>query len=385
MSDCYFAPTMTTLSSIKRDVRVTPRDNVSVTLVWLGTRLLVFFAAAWVGGLALLQGDGGISGYFALWDRWETPYYQSIAESGYFPEGEYANNAAYFPGLALAIRIGLLIGVSPPAAGMAIAIVAGLAASLALARLTMSVGGNGVWGVVAWTVAPVAVFLAAPWAEAVFAGFAFWAWWKARQGAWIAAGLLAGGASLFRVNGLFLGVALVIMFLLSEKSKDPRAAALLLPFVLVGSYFVYLWQVSGDWRAWFTAQSVGWDRNFHDPISAFVNTYRLIFEFNDGVGAPHSRFIIEILAVVGLLVLGIVMAVKRWWAEAAYVLLTTASLATSTYYYSVPRTAVVLLPVWMLIGLWLSQRRWIGWTYVLVMTPILVLVTMRFAQGQWIS
>lgn len=126
---------MTTVGSIKREVRVTPRDDATATMVWLGTRLVVF-AAAWVGGLALLQGDGGISGYLALWDRWETPYYQSIAEVGYFPEGEYANNAAYFPGLALAIRFGLLIGVSPPAAGMAVAIVAGLAASLALARLT---------------------------------------------------------------------------------------------------------------------------------------------------------------------------------------------------------------------------------------------------------
>lgn len=355
-----------------------------VVFVWLATRGLVF-AAAWIGGLALVGEQGGLSGYLELWNRWETPYYLSIAQSGYFPEGQFANNAAYFPGLALIFKAGLLVGLSAPATGMLVSLFAGLVASLALARLTHSVGGGGVWGVVAWTVAPVAVFIAAPWAEALFAAFAFWSWLKARQGAWLWAGALAGAAALVRVNGLFLGAALVVLFVVSGSRRNARGLALLAPFVVTAAYFAYLWQRSGDWKAWFTAQSVGWDRNFHDPISALVNTYQLIFEFNDGVGAPHSRFMIEIAAVFVLAGLGFVMLVKRWWGEAAFVLLTVGSLATSTYYYSVPRTAVVLFPVWMLIGLWLSRRRWLAIAYVGVGVPILFLVTMRFAQGQWIS
>lgn len=356
----------------------------SILWVWLGTRAIVFLAA-WVGGATLLADQGGISGYLALWDRWETPYYASIAEGGYFPEGAFANNAAYFPGLALFIKFGLVLGIPAAATGVVVSLAAGLAAALALSRLTWAVGGSGVWGVVAWTVAPIAVFIAAPWAEALFAGFAFWAWWKARQGAWIIAGLLAGAAAFVRINGVFLAIALAVMFVLSDDRRSWRGLALLVPFGVVGGYFAYLWQISGDWRAWFTAQSIGWDRNFHDPISSLLNTYRLIFEFNNGVGAPHSRFVIEIVAVFVLFALGAVMLVKRWWAEAVYVLLTVTSLATSTYYYSVPRTAVVLFPVWMLIGLWLSRRRWLALSYVVVFVPILVVVTMRFAQGQWIS
>ena len=356
----------------------------SILWVWLGTRAIVFLAAG-IGGAALLADQGGISGYLALWDRWETPYYLSIAEGGYFPDGAFAHNAAYFPGLALLIKLGLVIGLPAPATGVVVSLVAGLAAALALSRLTWAVRGSGLWGVVAWTVAPVAVFIAAPWAEALFAGFAFWAWWKARQGSWIFAGLLAGAAAFVRINGVFLAIALAVMFILSGDRRSWRGLALLVPFAAVGGYFAYLWQISGDWRAWFTAQSIGWDRNFHDPISSLLNTYRLIFEFNDGVGAPHSRFVIEIFAVFVLFALGVVMLVKRWWAEAVFVLLTVTSLATSTYYYSVPRTAVVLFPVWMLIGLWLSRRRWLALSYVVVFVPILVVVTMRFAQGQWIS
>ena len=106
---------------------------------------------------------------------------------------------------------------------------------------------------------------------------------------------------------------------------------------------------------------------------------------NEGVGAPHSRFVVEIVAVAGLLALGVVMLRMRWWAEATLVLITVGSLATSTYYYSVPRTAVVLAPVWMIIGLWMTRRRWFRITYLVVCVPVLVVVTVRFAEGQWIS
>ncbi len=62
----------------------------------------------------------------------------------------------------------------------------------------------------------MAVFLAAPYAEALFAALAFWAWLLARRGAWVWAGLLAAGATLVRVNGLFLAIGLVVLFLTSR-------------------------------------------------------------------------------------------------------------------------------------------------------------------------
>lgn len=359
-------------------------DDRRVLVAWGVTRVLVLLAA-WLGGSALLSRNGGLDGYLALWDRWETPFYQSIAVSGYAPDGPFEHNAAYFPGLALLIKAGLTVGIPGPLTGMAASLVGSLAACLALSRLTRIVGGVGVYGVLAWTLAPVAVFLVAPWAEAIFAGFAFWSWWKGRQGLWLQAGLLAGGAAVFRVNGLFLGAALVVMFLVSPTRAWRQSWALALPFAVTAAYFAYLWTVTGDPRAWFSAQSEGWDRHLTDPITSLLTTVDLVSSFNDGVGAPHSRFIIEIVAVVGLAAFGVVMLVKRWWAEGFLTLVTVLSLATSTYYYSVPRSAVVLVPVWMLLGWWMSRSRWLRVGYVVVATPLLVLVTMRFAQGQWIS
>ena len=65
--------------------------------------------------------------------------------------------------------------------------------------------------------------------------------------------------------------------------------------------------------------------------------------------------------------------------------MTAAALGTSTMYHSVPRSIVILFPIWMLLGLWLSRYRWLRWVYVIACVPMLVLVTIRFTQSQWIS
>lgn len=353
-------------------------------IAWGLTRIVLLIAAV-AGGSAVLSGSWTLDGYLGLWDRWETPFYESIAELGYAPVGEFAHNAAYFPGLAVIFAGGLALGVPAPLTGIVISLAGSAAAVLALARLTRQVGGVGLYGVIAWTLSPVAVFLVAPWAEAVFAAFGFWAWLQGRRGSWIAAGFLAAGAAAFRVNGIFLGVGLIVMFLVTRPIPWRQAWALTLPLLVTAAYFLYLWSVTGDPRAWFTAQQEGWERQFTDPVTSLLTTIDMIWSFNDGVGAPHSRFVIEIAAVVVLLGLGVIMLVRRWWAEAVLVLLTVASLATSTYYYSVPRTAVVLVPVWMLIGVWMTRHRWFRVAYIAVSLPAVIIVTMRFAQGQWIS
>lgn len=359
-------------------------SDTSAIAVWVLTRVGLLLTA-WIAGSALLGDGSGLDGYLSLWNRWETPYYESIAVEGYAPSGAFEHNSAYFPGLAILMKAGLLLGLPAPATGMLVALLGSLAAVLALTRLTQLVGGGGIYGVLAWTLAPIAVFLVAPWAEAAFAGLSFWAWLEGRRGNWIAAGALAAGAAAFRINGLLLACALVLMFVLSRPIQWRHAWALSLPIGVTAAHFGYLWIVTGDPFAWFTAHRVGWDRNFTDPLTSLGNTIDLIWSFNDGLGAPHSRFVVEIIAVVVLIAVGGILLFKRWWAESFYVLITVASLATSTFYYSVPRAAVVLVPVWMLLGLWMTRYRWFRYSYLLVCTPLLVLVTVRFVEGQWIS
>lgn len=356
--------------------------SVRITGIWVLSRAAVFILAA----LTVRQALSGspLTGFVQSWNLWETPWYASIAQDGYPGSGEYVYNTAYFPALALLMKAGSWVGLVPAATGLVVSFVAGLAAAFALGRLTEMVGGRADYAVLAWVVAPTAIFLAAPWSEALFAAFAFWAWLLAKKQAWILAGVVAGLASFTRINGLFLAAALLVLFLQSRPRDWIRGSALLIPFVVVAAHFAYLHAATGSWTEWFDAQADKWDRHFTDPVTSLLNTYRLIFTFT-GTGSPASRFAIEIAAALLLLALGILILKRHWWAEGVYVLLTLASLVTSTFYYSIPRTAVVLFPIWMLLGVWMTRWRWFRVAYLCVSIPALAVVVVRFMQGQWIS
>ncbi len=119
-------------------------------------------------------------------------------------------------------------------------------------------------------------------------------------------------------------------------------------------------------------------------MTSLLNTYHLIYTFAPN-GQPSSRMITEIMAMAVIAIFTIVLVRRRWWPESIYLLVTMISLGTSTMYHSVPRTLVVLFPIWMVLGVWMTHRRWLRWAYVICCLPILILVSIRYTQGQWIS
>lgn len=363
-----------------RPLRLVPGDARTIGLVWVLTRLFVV-AAAIAAQWAVIRAEP-VTGFLGSWNYFETLWYADIARNGYVGEGEFAYNSAYFPGTALVMRAGLGIGLDPVATGLIASFIAGFIAMIALGRLARGSGMGAAWPVVAICLSPMAVFLAAPWSEALFAAFAFSAWVAARGERWWLAGSLAGAAAIIRVNGLFLALALLVAWWMSSHRRVRDLLPLGIPFAVLGAHVAYLASVTGSWTAWLDAHR-HWDRQFTDPVTSLRNTIDLIWTFTPGV--VSTRFIAEILAVAVLVGFTAVLLLRRWWAEAVYVGLTVLSLATSTFYYSVPRTAVVLFPIWIVAGSWLQRWRGLRWAYVILATPAMLLIVALFAQGQWIS
>ena len=369
--------------------------RLAIVLIWAVSHLVVLGAAV-VGSWQSLPESDRFGAYVGLWRQWDTNWFESIALYGYV--GPYVSevqnfhyNVAFFPAVPMLMEAGTWVGFAPTLSGLLVSLVASLFAAFGIARLTQDVGGRPVWGVVAMLVAPTALFLTAAYTEALFAAFAIWAWAFARKQSWVWAGVLAGGAALVRSNGLFLMAGLIVMFLMSRPWAPANArrawakgSALLLPLVATFAYFAYLKAITGSWTTWSEAQSDYWERHLVDPATSLMNTYHLIFTFSP-TGEPSSRMATEILAMAILVAAAVVLVVKRWWPEAVYVAVTAAALGTSTMYHSVPRSIVILFPIWMLLGLWLSRYRWLRWVYVIACVPMLVLVTIRFTQSQWIS
>lgn len=360
----------------------THNSTASVLTVWLASRVLVLGVGA-VGYSIFLSQQLTASSIFEMWDHFESPWYEDIARNGYVGEGEYRYNTAYFPAVPLLMRMGIAVGVEPALTGMLVSLIAGAFAALALGRLTASIGGSPTWGVIAWVAAPTVVFLTAPWSEALFSAFAFWAWLMARQGNWWWAGILAAGAAFTRINGLFLVVGLVALWWFGSERRVKSLVPLGLPLLVLVAHSWYLWTITGRWNEWRAVQAEFWGRELVDPMTAFVNSWRLIFDFVPGT--ISTRFIGEIAAVVViLLVIGILIR-RRMWPEVVYVSVTLGALITSTYYYSIPRTLTILFPMWMIVGLALTRYVWLRWIYLATMFPVTAIVTVLFVDGQWIS
>jgi hypothetical protein len=364
----------------------------STAAIWFGSRVVVFLAAVyatWVlaGPASTFVGSGTDQtpplGPIASWHQWDLDWYASIAQAGYGATG-FEDNYAYLPGFPAILWVFAHLGVHPTLAGLVVAALAGFVAAWALARLTEQAGGRGDYGVVAWVVAPAAVYLAAPYPEALFCAFAFSAWLLARRQSWAWAGILAAAASVVRVNGVFLALALVVLFLTAGGRRWRDAPWLALPFLAIAGVLAYYHALAGSWTVWLDAQSSGWHRQFTAPWQAWQATWDLAF--NDGLTATFAvQYRLEILAVLGLVAFVVILLARRWWAEATYVGLTLAALATSTQYYSVPRAYLTLFPVWVLIGVWATRRRWVLGVWVIVALPLMLVGVVGFVTGHWIA
>ncbi len=368
--------------------------EASALKIWVLSRVtmvLITWAVVWTG-----FGDIGKRphGWASVWQRWDWLRYYGIAANGYSLRARHGASIAFFPGYPGILYVVHLFLRSWVFSGLVISLVAGGIAVAALARIialeAASLAGDGVRtavrdGVTLFVVAPAAVFLAAGYTEAPFLAFAFTAWLAARRGNWLATGLLLAGASAIRVNGLFVLVGVGVLFLQSRPRgvhEWLRGWPLAIPLVPVIAFMAYLHSLTGSWNAWEHAEQVGWNRHFSYPWHTLANTWHYAFgRYLPAATAWEYQLEIAVTAV-GIAVV-VWLAVKRRWAEFAYVLLSVGTLATSHVYLSVPREMLTWWPMWAALGVWCVRRPWIKSAYLAVSAPVMFTIAFLFLTNRW--
>lgn len=362
-------------------------DGTGVLGWWVLTRLgfwLVALAAPWL----FLTGRD-VPGPLESWQQWDFWHFDRIAVQGYFAPEATDPEQAFFPGLPLLMRFGHWFGVPTVVSGLAISLVAGAVAAVALCRLAEREygAGSGRWAALAWMVAPPAVFCVAPYTESLFLGFAIPAWLLARQGRWHWAALLAAGACSIRVSGIFLAIAIGVEFLVSTHRRWRDLPWLALPAAPVLGYMAYLYAKTGDWLSWYHAQAKGWYRGFTDPLTAFQHTWQAAtgsYPFDEAVRANFEwMFRAELAAMVVGVCLTVGLLIARRWGEATWIGIQVVAFSTSFWFFSVPRASLLWFPLWIWLGSVAARRPWVGRAYLALSVPLAGVWAAAYLTGKW--
>ncbi|WP_405388860.1 hypothetical protein OG596_13510 [Streptomyces sp. NBC_01102] len=197
-----------------------PRHRAATALVAAAPALAAYTAVRLVGLVVLLvwASADGKDALNRLGGRWDSVWYQRIAENGYgytvtLPDGGVHPDLAFFPLLpALERTLAELTPVTLQGAGLAVAWAAGLAAAWGIFAVGARLHGRraGVLLAVLWGVYPTAFVQSMAYTETLFTALAAWALYAVLRDRWIVAGTLCVLAGLTRPTAAALVAALAV-------------------------------------------------------------------------------------------------------------------------------------------------------------------------------
>lgn len=92
---------------------------------------------------------------------------------------------------------------------------------------------------------------------------------------------------------------------------------------------------------------------------------------------------LEILCLAVMLLSAIAFAARRNWPEAVYCGLAVIGLGTQTWYQSVPRTMLVMFPIWVALARFTRRRSWADVACLGVSGSLASVIAMLYLSGAW--
>jgi len=357
-------------------------------LIVVFVRLLLLFVA--VGAAWMLAPGTGPLGedVFDIWVRWDARHFLEVAEFGYTDPRTDPHATAFFPLYPLLINALGMTGLPLAAAAMLISTAATVVACAYLHALAEEELGSGAGrrATLYLVLFPTAVFLIAPYSEALFLAGAVPAFYYARRGLWLLSIVPAAVAVGARAAGLFLLFGLVLEVV---RRGDFRRTTLTRAGIALGAagvpvlaYAGYLWAVKGNPLYFLIDQREGWHRDFVGPVPSLINTWNLTSSEGSLTNWIFTWRLEIIAAAVGL---GLVVwaLAKREWGYAGFMGSMMAALVTSTWYFSIPRMLLTMFPAVLLLAAYTGRRDVRHEMAVALMAPVAALGVVVFTRGAW--
>lgn len=368
--------------------------------------------------------------------RWDSAWYLVIAHYGYRPDlgPAVAPRTAFFPLYPLGIRAISWFGIPPILAGVLLSLGAFAVALYGIHRLTTlelagRAGGRASdaarLAVLVTALSPMAFFFSAVYSEALYLALSVGLFWSARQGRWALVGVLGALAAATRSTGLVLLAPALMIYLYGPRADRPadrvgaargsrlRPAYRLRPDVLwlalvpagVALFGLGLALGGGDALAPFHAQNV-WGRHFAGPYLGVWDGLKAAFEgarqllsfqrrvvyFPAATGSPSvaAGHNLELFAFLVAAVPPFIAAVRRlpaayWGYVLAALALPLSYPVTSQPLMSLPRFLIVLFPLSIGAGAWLSEHPRATRPLLVCSAVLMAFFLAQFATWHWVA
>ena len=379
-----------------------------VFAVFLLSRLL-FVGAGAVAVALLPQADPagdplGPGGFLGHWARWDGAWYAEIATEGY---GERAPaSTAFFPLYPMLVKLGTALGGGPALWGVLISLASTLFALFFVYRIAEKVYHARAARAATLCLAffPTAFFLNALYTEALFLALTAGTLWAALvRRDFLIAGLLGGLAAATRNVGVLLLVPLLFEWA-RHRREFGSPGILRMALVPAGllAYAAYLWARFEDPLVFARQQGDYWNREISGPLATLGDAWRAagvgmeyvsdpakLFFGTDATPALEASNVLNlgflvfflVVALAGLFVLPPGLSVYA----AALVLLPVLTPSPRFPLMSLPRFVLGALPVFLVLGLFLSRSRWTLATWLTLSGGLGVALTALFVTWRWVA
>ncbi len=376
----------------RRDQRTLGR----VLSVFLLTRLLLYVT----GAIAIRMAPSNswarvaesLGKNFSLvpWAGWDSSWYLSIAQRGYWFDPSGPSSVAFFPLFPLLVRGVAALTRNYVVAGLLVANLAALGAVLVLWRwVCREAGSAAAERAAVWLmVYPFSFFFHSIYAESLFFLLATLCLEASARERRLAAGLWGALAAATRPMGVLLAPALAWGLWSDYRAghrPGPRdLVAVLLPAFGLGAYMAYLWVAVGDPLAFIAAHTVGWHVQFQWVIARYWReTYWVLTRLIRVHTYPHLLETVRIVLPIVFVALTVQVFRRLGAVPGIYAGLTVALVAFFAL-ESAGREFLAVTPAFAVMGMTRS-RSLLGESLRLFCLGLLLLFVFAFASGRFVG
>ncbi len=324
--------------------------------------------------------------FLELLGRWDAERYLRVAREGYHASGEARFDLVGLPLFPWLVRIVSWTGLGVESAALIVSGVAAVVAGWWLLRLARFDYKESEARLALWFlfIFPTSYFLHLAYTEATMLALALGCFLAARKRQWALAGVLGGMAALTRLQGLILLPAVACEAWLQFRATRRWQSNWLWLAAIPGGFAVYLWvnyHVTGDAFAFAKLMHENYFRELKPPwVGAAMLWDNLLRE-------KPEDFVMVGLAEAFFALFALGMTVWSWRAlRASYAIWMTGNFllcVCSSFVVSVPRYALVMFPIFLLLAQASRRRPWLLASISLWSLLLLALFFTKFAFGHW--